>query len=92
MRQRLAAKLWDPYVVNWSVDVEDWRWAETDTPEKQLDAFRRDVAAGGNLVVMHYLYNSTVSYLSEFIQIAREMGKELMRVDQCLEDPDAPPL
>ncbi|KAI1075737.1 glycosyl hydrolase [Whalleya microplaca] len=92
MRQRLAALVDDPYIVQWSVDVEDWLWAETDTPEKQLDAFKRDVAAGGNIVVMHYLYDSTVSYLQEFIQIAKATGKQLMRVDQCMMDPNAPPL
>ncbi|OTB01103.1 carbohydrate esterase family 4 protein [Hypoxylon sp. CI-4A] len=92
MRQRLAALIEDPYIVQWSVDVEDWLWAESDTPEKQLEAFKRDVAAGGDIVVMHYLYNSTVSYLKEFIEIAKATGKQLMRVDQCMMDPDAPPL
>jgi peptidoglycan/xylan/chitin deacetylase (PgdA/CDA1 family) len=94
MRQRLAVATGsdEPYIVNWSVDVEDWLWAETDTPEKQLEAFKRDVAKGGNLVVMHYLYPSTVGYLRQFIQIAKATGKQLMRVDQCMEDPDAPPL
>ncbi|EAQ87185.1 hypothetical protein CHGG_03804 [Chaetomium globosum CBS 148.51] len=94
MRQRLAATLDDPspYIVQWSIDIEDWIWAESDTPEKQLDAFKRDVEAGGNLMVMHYLYNSTVELLPEFIRIAKGTGKTLMRVDQCLEDPNAPPL
>jgi peptidoglycan/xylan/chitin deacetylase (PgdA/CDA1 family) len=94
MRQRLAAALGDPnpYIVQWSVDVEDWIWAESDTPEKQLDAFKRDVAAGGNLVVMHYLYNSTVELLPQFIEIAKATGKTLMRVDQCMQDPKAPRL
>ncbi|KAI1373267.1 carbohydrate esterase family 4 protein [Hypoxylon crocopeplum] len=92
MRQRLAALIEDPYIVQWSVDVEDWLWAESDTPEKQLEAFKRDVAAGGDIVVMHYLYNSTVSYLEEFIKIAKATGKQLMRVDQCMMDPNAPPL
>ncbi len=94
MRQRLAFTLGtdDPYLVMWSVDVEDWLWAESDTPEKQLEAFQRDVDKGGNLVVMHYLYDSTVGYLRQFIQIAKATGKDLMRVDQCMEDPNAPPL
>ncbi|KAI4598590.1 hypothetical protein KJ359_003003 [Pestalotiopsis sp. 9143b] len=94
MRQRLATALGTetPYIVGWSVDVEDWLWAETATPEKQLDAFKRDLAKGGNLVVMHYLYASTVGYLQEFIQLAKATGKQLMRVDQCMEDPNAPPL
>ncbi|GAW20745.1 hypothetical protein ANO14919_102560 [Xylariales sp. No.14919] len=92
MRQRYAALVPDPYIVQWSVDIEDWLWAETSTPEKQIDAFRRDVAAGGTITVMHYLYNSTVSYLPQFIQIAKATGKQLMRVDQCMMDPNAPPL
>lgn len=92
MRQRYAALVPDPYIVQWSVDIEDWLWAETNTPEKQVDAFRRDVAAGGSITVMHYLYNSTVSYLPQFIQIAKATGKQLMRVDQCMMDPNAPPL
>lgn len=94
MRQRLAATLGDPnpYLVQWSIDVEDWIWAESDTPERQLDAFKRDVAKGGNLLVMHYLHNSTVEYLPEFIRLAKATGKRLMRVDQCMEDPNAPPL
>ncbi|KAI1177006.1 hypothetical protein F4777DRAFT_587583 [Nemania sp. FL0916] len=92
MRQRYAALVPDPYIVQWSVDIEDWLWAETDTPEKQIDAFRRDVNAGGSITVMHYLYESTVSYLPQFIEIAKASGKQIMRVDQCLEDPNAPPL
>jgi peptidoglycan/xylan/chitin deacetylase (PgdA/CDA1 family) len=94
MRQRLAAttKSNNPYIVNWSVDVEDWLWAQSSTPEKQLDAFKEDIAKGGNLVVMHYLYPSTVKYLRQFIQLAKATGKQLMRVDQCMMDPLAPPL
>jgi peptidoglycan/xylan/chitin deacetylase (PgdA/CDA1 family) len=94
MRQRLAATLGtdNPYIVNWSVDVQDWMWAMTDTPEKQLDAFQADLSKGGNLVVMHYLYKSTVDYLPRFIEMAKQTGKQLMRVDQCMMDPNAPPL
>ncbi|KAK4674831.1 hypothetical protein QC763_124070 [Podospora pseudopauciseta] len=94
MRQRLAANLNDPepYIVGWSIDVEDWLWAESSTPNKQLDAFKRDLAKGGNLMVMHYLHQSTVDLLPEFIKLAKASGKRLMRVDQCLEDPKAPAL
>jgi peptidoglycan/xylan/chitin deacetylase (PgdA/CDA1 family) len=76
----------------WSVDVQDWLWAESPTPEKQLDAFKADLAKGGNLVVMHYLYESTVDLLPQFIALAKATGKRLMRVDQCLEDAAAPAL
>jgi len=93
MRQRLAQSLGaKPTITMWSVDVEDWLWAETNTPEQQLTAFQRDVDKGGNLVVLHYLYPSTVSYLRQFIQKAKATGKQLMRVDQCMMDPNAPPL
>jgi peptidoglycan/xylan/chitin deacetylase (PgdA/CDA1 family) len=94
MRERWAATSGsaNPYMINWSVDVQDWLWAETDTPEKQLDAFASDVARGGNLVVMHFSYNTTVEYLPEFIRQAKAAGKQIMRIDQCMEDPNAPPL
>ncbi|KAL0944178.1 polysaccharide deacetylase [Colletotrichum truncatum] len=94
MRQQLvkATGKKDSYIVNWNIDVEDWLYAQSKTPEKQLEAFQRDLDKGGSLVVMHYLYPSTVSYLRTFIQKAKATGKQLMRVDQCMEDPDAPPL
>jgi peptidoglycan/xylan/chitin deacetylase (PgdA/CDA1 family) len=93
MRSRLVKAVGSKATItNWSVDVEDWLWAETNTPEQQKVAFQRDVNKGGNLVVLHYLYPSTVSYLREFIQIAKKTGKQLMRVDQCMMDPSAPPL
>lgn len=92
IRQRLASQIPGSKFVAWSVDVQDYLWALSDTPEKQIDAFQSDVNKGGNLVVMHYLYDTTVTYLPQFIQIAKKTGKQLMRVDQCLEDPDAPPL
>jgi len=93
MRSRLSKAVGSKATItNWSVDVEDWLWAMTDTPEEQLKAFQRDVNKGGNLVVLHYLYPSTVSYLKQFIQIAKATGKQLMRVDQCMMDSDAPAL
>ncbi|KAF4634245.1 hypothetical protein G7Y89_g3861 [Cudoniella acicularis] len=92
IRQRLAALIPGAQFIEWSVDVQDWLWALTSTPENQITNFQANVNSGGNLVVMHYLYNTTVSYLPQFIQIAKATGKQLMRVDQCLEDPNAPPL
>ncbi|OHF03373.1 hypothetical protein CORC01_01426 [Colletotrichum orchidophilum] len=94
MRQQLVAATQtnSPYIVNWNIDVEDWLYALSDTPEQQKVSFKRDLDKGGSLVVMHYLYPSTVSYLRDFIKMAKATGKQLMRVDQCMEDPDAPPL
>ncbi|KAL9024911.1 MAG: hypothetical protein Q9196_006166 [Gyalolechia fulgens] len=90
IRQRLAAMIPDSKFINWNVDVEDYLWALSSTPEKQLEAFQRDLARGGNLVVMHYLYPTTVQYLPQFIALAKATGKRLMRVDQCMEDLEAP--
>lgn len=91
-RQRLASLIDDPYIINWSVDIEDWLYANSDTPEKQFEAFKRDVRRGGNLAVMHYLHPTTVGYFRDVINVAKAAGKQIMRVDQCMEDPDAPPL
>lgn len=55
-----------------------------------MKAFQRDVGRGGDLVVMHYLSWNTVKYFRDFIRIARETGKHIMRIDQCMMDPDAP--
>jgi hypothetical protein len=41
---------------------------------------------------MHYLSPTTVRYFRDAIRIAKATGKQIMRVDQCMEDPDAPPL
>ncbi|KAJ5288648.1 Glycoside hydrolase/deacetylase beta/alpha-barrel [Penicillium angulare] len=92
MREALASRIKDPYIVNWSVDVEDWLWGNTSTPEHQLDAFYRSVARGGNLAVMHFLNPSTVGYLPQFIRHIKSAGFKIMRIDQCLEDPNSPPL
>ncbi|KAI0999586.1 hypothetical protein K3495_g8611 [Podosphaera aphanis] len=92
VRQRLESLIPGSKFVMWSVDVQDYMWASGSTPEKQITNFQSDVDKGGNLVVMHYLYESTVSYLPKFIAIAKATGKQLMRVDQCMEDPEAPPL
>lgn len=92
LRQRLAANIPNPYIINWSVDIEDWLWANSDTPERQVCAFTRDVLRGGNLAVMHYLSPSTVAYFREFIHTVKSAGMNIMRIDQCLEDPRAPPV
>jgi peptidoglycan/xylan/chitin deacetylase (PgdA/CDA1 family) len=92
LRQQLSRHIANPYIVNWSVDVEDWLWANTSSPEKQLDAFYRGVAKGGNLAVMHYLNPTTIGYLPQFIRHVKSAGYHIMRIDQCLEDASAPPL
>ncbi|KAH8426585.1 polysaccharide deacetylase family protein [Aspergillus melleus] len=89
-RQRLATHLTNPQIINWSVDIEDWLWANTSTPERQLEAFYRDVRRGGNLAVVHFVSESTVGYLVDVIRGVKKMGFKVMRVDQCLGDPASP--
>ncbi|KAF3482265.1 uncharacterized protein GIQ15_05024 [Arthroderma uncinatum] len=91
-RQRFAALVPDPYIINWSVDIEDWLWAGSPTPEKQFEAFKRDFEKGGDIAVMHYLNPTTISYFRDVFQLVKKSGKRIMRVDQCMEDPSAPPL
>ncbi|KAK2742945.1 hypothetical protein FQN57_005075 [Myotisia sp. PD_48] len=91
-RQRLAALIPDPYIINWSVDIEDWLWAGSPTPEKQFEAFKRDFEKGGDIAVMHYLSPTTISYFRDVFRLVKDSGKQIMRVDQCMEDPDAPPI
>ncbi|KMP00189.1 hypothetical protein CISG_02742 [Coccidioides immitis RMSCC 3703] len=91
-RQRLAEHIENPYIITWSVDIEDWLWAHSPTPEKQYEAFKRDLEKGGDLAVMHFLHRSTVDYFKDVFQLVKASGKQIMRVDQCMEDPDAPPL
>ncbi|KAI1960377.1 hypothetical protein LOZ58_004100 [Ophidiomyces ophidiicola] len=91
-RQRLATYIEDPYIVNWSVDIEDWLWAGSKTPEKQLEAFKRDLQKGGDIAVMHFLHRSTVDYFRDVFRLVKESGRQIMRVDQCMNDPNAPPL
>lgn len=89
--ERLTALVGSPaYSVGWSVDIEDWIYAESETPEKQFDAFVRDLVSGGNLAVFHYLHPSTVEYLLAAIKVVKEHGLDIMRVDQCMEDSSAP--
>ncbi|KAI5281889.1 hypothetical protein KEM54_003077, partial [Ascosphaera aggregata] len=88
--ERLYALL-GPYAkaIVWSVDVEDWLWAKR-KPSRQLEAFKRDVNKGGNIVVMHYLHKSTVRVLRKGIRIVKRKGLDIMRVDQCLGEYGAP--
>lgn len=91
-RQRLEATVPGTKIINWSVDIEDWIWGPNDPGRNQALAVQRDLGKGGNLFVAHYLYISTVEQLRQFITDAKATGKQIMRVDQCLMDPDAPPL
>jgi peptidoglycan/xylan/chitin deacetylase (PgdA/CDA1 family) len=74
----------NPTIVMWTIDVEDWLWGTSPTPEKQLEAFKSGVDNGGDLVVLHYLYESTVGYLREMVRYARATGKRVGTVEGCM--------
>ncbi len=70
--------------VMWDIDVEDYIWADSPTPNKQLDAFNRDLNRGGSIVVMHFLSSTTVELLPQMIASAQRAGKRVVRLDQCM--------
>jgi peptidoglycan/xylan/chitin deacetylase (PgdA/CDA1 family) len=71
--------------VLWDIDVEDWRHGPGGDPNKlQLAAFKRQLDNGGNLVVAHYLYQSTVDQFDEMITYAKSKGRRFVRLDQCI--------
>jgi peptidoglycan/xylan/chitin deacetylase (PgdA/CDA1 family) len=83
---RLRLKLAESQLktIMWSIDVKDYIYGPSSTPEMQLTSFNNDLAKGGNLVVTHFIYSSTVDYLAGMIQSAKQQGKNIMPISQCL--------
>ena len=71
-------------VVMWSIDIRDYLYAYGSTPEKQLTSFVNDMNQGGSLAVLHYLDQSTVTYLGPMIQAAKNAGKRFVTVNDCI--------
>jgi peptidoglycan/xylan/chitin deacetylase (PgdA/CDA1 family) len=82
LRRKLAQRGLVP--IMWSVDIEDYLYMNSPTPEKQLEAFKRDISVGGNLVVMHYLSQTTVDYFRQMIQVAKSRGMNIVPISQCV--------
>lgn len=59
VRQRLESLVPGSKFVMWSVDVQDYLWASSPTPEKQITNFQSDVEKGGNLVVMSVRFKTS---------------------------------
>ena len=91
-RQSVSRFLSDAQIIMWTIDVKDWLYGSTDTKADQLQykSFVSDLDAGGDIVVMHYLYESTVDQFRQMIQYAKFKGKQFVRADQCVGDPKAP--
>jgi hypothetical protein len=53
-----------------------------------MEAFKRQVEKGGDLVVLYYLYGSAVGYLREMIWFVKEMGLRVGTVGECLRGDD----
>ena len=91
-RQSVSRFLSDAQIIMWTIDVKDWLYGPTDNDQLQYKAFTSDLDKGGDIVVMHYLYESTVDQLRQMIRYAKSKGKQFVRMDQCLGDPQAPEL
>ena len=92
-RQALGRHSPNAEIIMWSIDVKDWGYGiqPDGHPEaKQLQAFKDDFDKGGDIVVMHYLYKSTVDQFREMIRYAKANGRKFVRMDQCIGDPKAP--
>ena len=89
-RDSLAKQITNPQIMMWSIDVEDWIYGPTDKDNMQYKAFERSLKKGGDMVVMHYLYESTVDQFRDMIKLARAQGRQFVRMDQCIGDPNAP--
>jgi len=71
-------------IIMWSINPEDTVWGPSSTPQKQLELFNKDLSEGGSIVVLHYLFPSTVTYFKQMIQSAKAAGKSIVTLDQCL--------
>ena len=84
----------DSQIMLWSVDIRDWVFGvdeQTGDPDRQqYKAYVEGVEKGGDIVVMHNLYNSTVDQFRDMIRYAKKKGKKFVRMDQCVGDKDAP--
>lgn len=92
-RQSLARHIEDPEIIMWSIDVKDWVYGvnpDGDPQRQQYKAFQDSLNKGGSIVVLHYLYRSTVDQFRDMIKLAKSQGRQFVRVDQCVGDPQAP--
>lgn len=91
-RQSVAKILGKAQIIQWSIDVKDWLYGSTDNlnQRKQYKIFKKRLMAGGDIVVMHYLHKSTVDQLRDMIRLAKQQGRRFVRMDQCVNDPEAP--
>lgn len=86
-RQALGKLLPNPQIVMWSIDVRDWVYgidASGDPDRMQYKAFADQLNRGGTIVVMHYLYKSTVDQFQDMIKIAKSQGRKFVRMDECI--------
>ena len=86
-RQALGKLLPNPQIIMWSIDVRDWVYgveASGDPDRLQYKAFADQLNAGGTIVVMHYLYKSTVDQFRDMIHLAKSQGRKFVRMDECI--------
>ena len=92
-RQALCRHMLNPRLVMWSIDIKDWVYGidpDGDIDRKQYKAFENSLNNGGDIVVLHYLYQSTVDQFRDMIRLAKSKGRQFVRMDQCVGDAEAP--
>lgn len=86
-RQALAKYLPNTQIIMWSIDVRDWVYGVDvagDPQRLQYKAFADQLNSGGSIVVMHYLYKSTVDQFQDMIKLAKSKGRKFVRMDECI--------
>ena len=83
------AKTLDIYLINWSIDTNDWRAAST--PETIVAEVEK--AYDGCIILMHDRLQRTIDATGPVIDLLRAKGYRCVTVSQLLgfDDPDAPP-
>lgn len=88
-RQALGKLIKEPQIIMWSIDVYDWIYGiqpSGDPSRMQYKAFEEQLNKGGSIVVMHYLYKSTVDQFQDMIKLAKAKGRKFVRMDECIGD------
>ena len=82
------AKTLDIYLINWSIDTNDWRGAST--PETIVAEVEK--AYDGCIILMHDRLQRTIDATGPVIDLLRAKGYRCVTVSQLLgfDDPDAP--
>jgi len=91
-RNLLGLHVLDAMLVTWSINLEERGWGVGSDLDADLDVLEDQLLRGGNLISLHATTPAVVKNLGTIIRRIRARGYRLVRVDQCLLDPQAPPI